>query len=135
MKKYFLLIILTACATMQTINVENRSRIYNADYNKVLKAILSYCNEYSFPITYVNENLGIINTDYKENAGASKILGNYRYKLNYNISKIDDNKTKVVINANYEVQGAFGTWTQSNMSENQAKELYETLLNRINERL
>lgn len=136
MKKYFLLIILTACATMQTVNIENRSRIYDADYNRVLKAIISYCNEYSFPVNYVNENLGIITTDYRENDGTSKLLiGNYRTKLNYNVSKIDENKTKVVVHINYEEQGTFGAWKQATLTESKAIEIYETVLNRINERL
>lgn len=136
MKKLLLLLaaifILTSCATVQSLDSSVRTYTYERDYNSVLKAIVTYCNEKAFPITSVDKELGIINTDYKENEGTAKFLfGNSRAKMNFSITKQQESKTKVLLNLSIEKQGAFGSWSQATMTEGQAADYYKTVFKNI----
>ena len=139
MKKYFAVLLITlvvSCATMQTIDVSHRTHIYQSSYQNVLKAVVDYCNEKSFAITSIDKELGIINTDYKENDGTSKFLmGGFRMKINFSISKIDSMNTKMLLNISYENQGKYGSWSQATLGEDKAIEGYEGVFKLIDEKL
>ena len=79
---------------MQSIDISKRSRKFNADYLSTFKAIAGYCNDRGFAITMADKDLGLLNTDYKENDGTAKFFfGNYRSKLNFSMKKISENET------------------------------------------
>lgn len=129
-------ILLSSCATMQSIPSSKRTKVFNTDYLTTFKAVISYCNDRSFAITMADKDLGIVNTDFKENEGTSKFFfGNYRSKLNFSIRQLSESTTQVLINASAEKQGAFGTWTQTTMTENQATDLYHQIFSGIGNNL
>ena len=127
---------LTSCATMQTIPPEQRSRTFRSDYQSTFAAVVNYCNDRAFAITMVDKDLGIINTDYKENDATSRFfLGNYRSKLNVSITKSDPTSTRVLVTASVQKQAAFGSWTQSTMLEQDAVSLYQQIFSGIESHL
>jgi len=121
---------------MQSIPPSKRTKVYNYDYITTFQAVLSYCNDVSFAVTMADKDLGIINTDFKENEGTSKFFfGNFRAKLNFYLKKQSESSIQVIINASGERQGAFGSWTQSTMTEQQAIELYQQIFSGIDKQL
>lgn len=136
MKKYLplLFLLLSACATMQTIQIESRSRVYEHNFQKALKAVVRYCSEQSFAISFIDKEIGIVNTEYKISDKLSNAFGNsMRIKLNFVLSEIG-NKTKIVVNSSFEVNDGFG-WSQANLSEEEAVHAYEVVLDKIERNL
>jgi hypothetical protein len=132
----FALLLFSSCSTMQTIDISKRTRKFNADYLSTFKAVAGYCNERGFAITMADKDLGLLNTDYKENDGTTKFFfGNYRSKLNFSMKMVSENETQVIVNASAEKQGAFGSWTQTTMSEDQAIELFKKIFTGIQSQL
>jgi hypothetical protein len=125
------------CATMQSINISNRSQIMDADYATTLKATVDYLNAEAWQITAVDKELGLINTEFKSASSVSTIFGGgERYKLNFSIQKYSDTKTKVIANVLHETKSGGhllreGTWAQANMTEKDAIERYEHILGGI----
>ena len=136
MKRIYLLflfsLIFAGCATMQTIDVSNRQHTYDKAYLDVFRAAVDYCNQESFAITQMDKELGVINTDFKENDGTSKFfLGNRRVKLNFSLRSINETSTKVIAIISAEEQGAFGSWEQTTMTEGEAIDYYNKVFDGI----
>ncbi len=129
--------ILTGCATMQSIDVNARSRTFDADYSTTLKAAVDYLNSDGWQIATVDKDLGLINTEFKSVSGLASILsGEERYKINFSIQKQSAAQTKVIANMMYEKKtggNAFksGEWTQANMTEGKAIDKYNEILNGV----
>lgn len=117
---------------MQSLKIEDRSMIFDDDYNTVLKAVLTYCNEKAFPILTVDKELGLINTDWKELSNI--ITGTARMKINFIITDVKG-KTKVSANIQAQQPGIAGQWSAMTMMEVQVKSYYKKLFDGIKERL
>lgn len=137
-----ILVILTAmivsgCATMQSIDVNARSRTFDADYSATLKAAVDYLNSDGWQIATVDKDLGLINTEFKSVSGLAAILsGEERYKINFSIQKQSAAQTKVIANMLYEKKSGgnaskSGEWTQANMTEGKAIDKYNEILNGV----
>lgn len=118
---------------MQSIDVNKRTRVFNADYKTVFKAVVGYCNERSFAIIMADKDLGIVNTDWKENSGVSKFFtGNKRAKINFGLKETADGKgTRVVLTVSAQSQGMFGTYQEATMTEGQAVDAFNAIFDSI----
>jgi outer membrane murein-binding lipoprotein Lpp len=129
--------ILTGCATMQSIDVNARSRTFDADYSTTLKAAVDYLNSDGWQIATVDKDLGLINTEFRSGSGLASILsGEERYKINFYIQKQSAAQTKVIANMLYEKKSGgnefkSGEWTQANMTEGKAIDKYNEILNGV----
>jgi Tfp pilus assembly protein PilX len=138
-----ILIVLTlvSCSTMQSIDVNARSRTFDADLTTTLKAAVDYLNADGWQIATVDKDLGIINTEFKSVAGLASILsGEERYKMNFSIQKQSPTQTKVIANMLYEKKSGgnvskSGEWTQANMTESTATDKYKEILNGIQSKI
>jgi hypothetical protein len=128
-----LISLLLGCAvTMQTLDVTQRSRTFNNNYPTIIKAINEYCIEKGFAITTMDRENGIVNTDYKEGTATSKLFfGNTRAKINFSISKISDDSTKVTLLASTEEQRGLVGWQQMTMNESSAQDFYNQIFDGI----
>ena len=126
------LLVLTACATMQSVRVEDRSTFIDQEYNTVLRAVIRYCNDKAFPILTVDKEIGIINTDWKELSNV--LTGTARVRINFLLVNIEG---RVKIAANVQAQQpTFGSgWVAMTMAESQAKDYYKMIFDGIRERL
>jgi hypothetical protein len=133
----FIQLAFVGCSTMQSIDVNKRSRVYQAEYITVFKAVIGYCEEKAFAIIMADKDLGIINTDWKENSGVSKFfIGNKRVKINFSLKEIVSGKeTRVVLTISAQEQGLFGTYQESTMTESQAVDAYNTVFGRIQQQI
>jgi len=129
--------LLTGCATMQSIEVSNRSRMFEADYTTTLKAAVDYLNTEGWQISTVDKDLGIINTEFKSTSGLEAIFtGQERYKINFSVQKQFATQTKVIANMLYERKTGGnlfnpGEWTQANMTEGTAIKKYKEILDGV----
>jgi Tfp pilus assembly protein PilX len=138
-----ILIVLTlvSCSTMQSIDVNARSRTFDADLTTTLKAAVDYLNADGWQIATVDKDLGIINTEFKSVSGLASILsGEERYKMNFSIQKQSPTQTKVIANMLYEKKSGgnvskSGEWTQANMTESTATDKYKEILNGIQSKI
>jgi len=124
------------CATMQSIGVDKRSRVFHAPFDTVIVATAEYCNDRGFPVSSVDRVIGILNTEYRENDGTSKFFfGNYRAKINFQFKRVGPDATRVVANVSAEEQGMFGTYKQSTLTESQATKTYADIFTQIQAKL
>jgi hypothetical protein len=127
----------SGCATMQTIDVGSRSRVVNADYETTLNATVDYLNSEAWQIVTIDNQFGIINTEFKSTSGVHSILsGGERFKLNFFLQKQSATKTKIIATMLHESKaGLFcigeGAWTQEHMTEEDAIEKYTVILGGI----
>lgn len=129
-------VVLFGCATTQSIDQSKRTRTFEADYLSTFKASLDYFNERGFAVAMVDKDLGIINTDYRENDGVAKFfLGNYRAKINLSLRAIPDKtQTKIIatISAEKMESNIFQSrWVQATMGEGEAADYYTKVFNGI----
>jgi hypothetical protein len=122
---------------MQSIDVNSRSRTFDADYSTTLRAAVDYLNAEGWQISTVDKDLGIINTEFKSVSGLASIFtGQERYKINFSIQMQSATQTKVIANMLYERKTGgnvfdSGEWTQANMTESAAIEKYNEILDGI----
>jgi hypothetical protein len=130
----FLIIALYACGglTSTSVSIEDRARIYSSSYTDVFKAVLAYCSSNGYAIQIIDKELGIIQTDYKSRGG---IMKEGRIKLNFTLSKFDDNKTKVVLIARIEEQDKIGNWHADQSLSGAWEDVYAIIFKDIFERL
>jgi hypothetical protein len=76
------------------------TRVYKANYGKVFSAVVDCSEDNGYPIIAADKENGIILTDY-QSAGAI-LTGRGRIKLDFHITKIDENSTKVRLNIHCE---------------------------------
>jgi len=126
---------------MQSVDVNARSRTFEADYSTTLKAAVDYLNSDGWQIATVDKDLGLINTEFKSVSGLASILsGEERYKMNFSIQKQSAAQTKVIANMLYEKKtggNAFksGEWVQASMTEGMATDKYKEILNGIQSKI
>lgn len=125
---------------MQSLDISYRSRSYDQDYLTVFKACLDYCNVKGIAVKYVDKELGIIDTDFKEQdpeftRGFLSILSESRMKINFSV-KEKNKKTNVVVNASIEdLEGSDGRWRQVTLTESEAKDYYNKIFRGIENQL
>ena len=118
--------------TTQTVDPSIRTVTISAKHADAMRAALDYCNEKGFAVLSADKELGIINTDFKENNGLSKILlGNYRSKINFSFRQVSETMTRITLLISIEQQGAFGGWTQAVLGEDNVTEAYITVFKGI----
>jgi hypothetical protein len=122
---------------MQNLDINKRTRVYDADYATTLKAAVDYLNAEGWQISSIDKELGIINTEFKSVSGLASILtGEERYKTNFSIQKTSSSQTKVIANMLFERKTSGtrfrdGEWTQANLTEGQAVSKYKEILDGI----
>jgi len=79
------------------------TRIYDANYDKVFDAVVNACLNKGYPVIIKNKENGVILTDYVT-GGGPVALG--REKLDFTITKVDENSTKVRLYIHYDFSGA-----------------------------
>jgi hypothetical protein len=123
------------CATTQSIGVSERTRTYKASYDSTMKACVTYCEVRGFPLASVNDKVGLISTDYRENDGTSKFFfGNARAKVTFNLHQVDALSTKVVTTIVAEKESGnlfFRSYSAATMTEGQGIDLYKKVLDGI----
>lgn len=131
---------IVSCSSMQSLDISYRTRSYDQDYLKVFKACLDYCNYKGIAVKYVDKELGIIDTDFKEKdpeftRGILSILSESRIKINFSV-KEKDNETQLVVNASIEdLEGSDGSWRQVNLSESEARDYYDKIFHGVESQL
>ncbi len=124
--------VFAACATMQSISVDQRSRIFDADYMTTLKGALDYLNTNGWQISNVDKDLGIVNTEFKTTSGLSALFtGDERWKINFTVQKVSATQTRVIANMLYEQKSGLTGWTQANMTEGEAVDRYNKILDGV----
>ena len=131
---FFLAILVTGCATTQSLSVDDRSRSYDASFDVVFDAVVMALTEDGFAVTDARKEEGIINTDFRTGStfAAFRRGGPTRMKVNALVSSTDAG-TRVVLNialedANIEDRDLYAT---RNMTERAARRFYNGLFAHI----
>ena len=141
MKRFLLLALLVAgCATTQSLPSEDRSRVYNLEYDLVFDAAVQALAEEGFAIIDAEKDEGIINTDYRAESALFSFLsgGPTRLKVSALVSQAD-NGIHVLLNfdlqdANPSVESG-NLYNSRSMSPRRARRYYQELFGEIEERL
>ena len=129
-----LVAVVVACATAQHFPVEDRTRVFDARYQNVFLATVQVLTGDGFAVTEASSGTGVINTGYKQHGALDAILiGQQRSKINVLVSETDAG-CKVVLNLAMEQASGFGFSSRS-MTEDQAREYYKDLFDKIAFRL
>ena len=119
------LLIIIACATMQSISPEIRTNIIEADYATTFQAVMDYFQERGFVIKTSNYEAGLIDTDYKSGGWSTQLLlVDTRTKVNATLKKISNHQTRVILTMVAEEKKTFGGWQSMTVSESTAKKYY-----------
>src|SRR5260221_4643761 len=90
-------LLLGCSGTVQTVDISHRTRVYQADYQKVLKAVVDYCNDIGFPVSMAEKESGQIDTGYRVNEGLGMpILVQSRARVSFSLEKLSDSETKMI---------------------------------------
>ncbi|MCY4672899.1 MAG: hypothetical protein OXD43_03885 [Bacteroidetes bacterium] len=141
MKRFLLLALLVAgCATTQSLPSEDRSRVYNLEYDLVFDATVQALAEEGFAIIDAEKDEGIINTDYRAESALFSFLygGPTRLKVSALVSQAD-NGIHVLLNfdlqdANPSIESG-NLYNSRSMSPRRARRYYQELFGEIEERL
>ncbi len=141
MKRFLLLALLVAgCATTQSLPSEDRSRVYNLEYDLVFDATVQALAEEGFAVIDAEKDEGIINTDYRAEGAFFSFLtgGPTRLKVSALVSQAD-NGIHVLLNfdlqdANPSVESG-NLYNARSMSPRRARRYYQELFGEIEERL
>ncbi len=118
--------------TSQSVDLNDRMKVYQNTPLEVFKAIQDYCLTEGYTIEMSDKELGTLSTGYKSRGG---IMKEGRIKLNFNISKLGDDKSKLVIIATIEEQDKRGNWHADQSISGAWTDLYKIMLNDISSRL
>jgi len=99
MKRYLLfLLLLAGCVSTQNLSVQDRSRIYDLDYDLVFDATVQMLAEQGFAIIDAEKDEGIINTDYRtKDRILSFLSGPTRWKVSALVSLAPEG-TQILLN-------------------------------------
>jgi hypothetical protein len=130
-----LFLFIAACSSIQIGNSNYKARTFDADYSIAFTAIEDFCKDSNLKILSADKELGLIKTDYVEfvSTGSSS-KGNLRSKINFNLSKTDENKTKVTITLIVERQNN-NLWMETTMNQDWTMQTYRNLWNVIGSKL
>ena len=118
------LLVLSACSTMRTFSVSERTRVAGNDYQSVFNGIVKYCTEQGFSLKQADRVSGIIETDMKTS-------GHTRSKLTFNVSSVNPKITQIVLLISFQNESSGGLWTQAGFSEQEAREQYAQTFSEI----
>jgi hypothetical protein len=132
---YFACLILGCGGNVETVDISQRTRVYQAGFQTVLKAVVDYCNDTGFPVASMDKESGSISTGYKVNEGLGMpILVQSRAKLSFSLKKLSDSETQVVSSMSIEKE-IHGEWTHVDISEGPARDVYYQVLTGIQTQL
>ncbi len=125
----FLPLLLVACTTTQNLPVEDRSRIYDTDFDDVFDATVQMLAEKGFAIVDAEKDEGIINTDYRAQGSVLSFLtGPTRMKVSALVSNTSSG-TQVLLN--FDLQDADtsgeaeGTYNSRSLTPRAARRYYQ----------
>lgn len=123
----FVTLLFAGCVTTQNLPVEDRSRVYDLDYDFVFDATVRMLAEEGFAITDAEKDEGIINTDYRAEGSFLSILsGPTRLKIS---ALVSDQSDGVQVLLNFDLQDADidsgSMYNSRSMSPRAAREYYE----------
>ena len=126
--------VVVACATTQHFPVEDRTRVFDDSYQKVFLATVQMLTGDGFAVMEASSETGVINTGYKQHSALDAILvGQRRSKINVLVLETDAG-CKVVLNLAMEQSSGF-SFSSRSMTEDQAREYYKDLFDKIAFRL
>ena len=132
------LILLAACATTQSLPVEDRSRTYDLDYDQVFDAVVMTLVNEGFSVIDAEKDEGIVNTDYRsEGRWLTLLTGATRMKVSALITEANS-RTRVVLNFSLEDATddlAPGTFQSRNVTGKRARRIYNDMFADIAEQL
>ena len=131
-----LFFVLLGCSgAVETVDISHRTRVYQADYQKVLKAVVDYCKESGFPVSTTDKESGRVDTGYRINEGLGMpIVVQSRAKLSFSLEKLSDSETKVVGSVSIEKE-IHGEWSHVDIGETPARDVYYEILTGIQTKL
>jgi len=136
-------ILIAGCVSTQSLPVEDRSRVYDLDYDLVFDAAVQILAEEGYAIIDAEKEEGIINTDYRaEDRLLSWISGPTRRKVSALVSTAP-NGTKILVNFDLQefVDQSFGlgfgdrVYRSKPISPQAARRYYRDFFNRLEEYL
>jgi predicted dithiol-disulfide oxidoreductase (DUF899 family) len=132
----FVGIALIGCATMQSIDVSNRSRTFDADYAATLSAAVDYLKSAGWEVPIVDKQSGTITTKFRSNSAADQVFsGEERYQISCSIQKKSPTQTVVIASMVFERKtggNIFNTeWTTANVTEGEATKKYKEILDGV----
>ena len=131
-----IIFLIAGCATTQSIPVETRFDVVNANFDKTLTATAEYFTERGFLIKTMDKKTGLIDSDYKYRSPIkATLLGDRRTKVNAIISKIDTNSAKITLNLISERKPIFRPWRRAEFLDKQTLEkVYKQYVSGIREK-
>ena len=85
------------CATTQSLSIENRSRTYNVDYDKVFNSVVVALAKDGYAVTSADTENGIIVTDERVESTIFSIVPGNRTKVTAIVGRLN-NRVTVVLN-------------------------------------
>ena len=137
--KYFLLLtlLLAACTTTQNLPVQDRSRVYDTEYEDVFDATVQMLAEQGFAIIDAEKDEGIINTDYRVESNIwSFFTGPTRMKVSALISNASSG-TQVLLN--FDLQEADtsgdapGVYNSTSLTPRAARRYYQEFFSSLDD--
>ena len=134
--------IMTGCATVPVAKQPiQTTRIYNADYDAVWKAVVSVLIKDKQPIKLLEKESGVVTTDFVLEKGAGALgLWDRRYTLNILVSKITDESTQLQVSVYMQLRFCNQEWMTLGEVERKSGRTYvgdieRKLLDRVDEEL
>ena len=128
-------IFIFTCATMQSIPLEDRSRIFTTSYDQAFSATSSFLSEKGFTFKTINKEDGLIDTDYKQGSAlAAFFIGDKRSKVNVFFYRVDENNTKIALTLVTEQKDVFRGWQAESVTKSEALKFYDVYFTEIENR-
>lgn len=115
----------SGCFTTQSIPVEDRTRVYEAEYDQVFAAVVSVLTANGYVLKTVDPDIGLLDTDYLHRSGFS-LLGKQRRKVNV-LFKDEQRGVRVTLTVAAEEPNDEGDWQGQPLTEKYARKYYSDL--------
>lgn len=126
-----LALLISGCATTQSIPSGERTKIFKSNYSQTFKAVIQTLSNNGYSISTADRKDGIINTDFSNASSLQAFFtGDRRTKINVILNK-ENNGTEVKLTISVQTKEKFMGWQAATMTKPEAKHYYHVLFSKI----
>jgi len=129
-----LILFSVACASTSQIGTsDEKTRTFDAKYNKIFSILDEYITKRGFPIIKKDKENGLIESRFKEGMGLviPQFIGDRRGKIIAKITKVTEEKTHVALNLITEMRDPTTGWNEIETNFTQSKKFYDVFFEAV----
>ena len=131
-----LAVLLTGCATTQSIPTSDRSKVYDSPRDSVITAVVNAVTEEGYSIETLDRETGMVMTGTKSNSTlAAAFVGNKDRSLQARVTSQSASRSRLLLTLVLESENAFGASSAQSMPASDAKALYDEWFKKIEAQL